>query len=273
MNFFAAFHMPHKAKSAPATDGAETQFELQILTLHNLAADIADCASAANFAAGGGATQTLTACRKVFPPPYDATRRRDDIAVRSSDPTYWVGVLQRGVSHTMHVTDLAALPGSRDAVALADCARLWRELGWLAMTAVDAMEPEARWRIAGRFSENALVVHRTFREISSGQWPCTDASGVINRLMLPQRRRLPRFALKKRCRIFSGHRVVDATTLDVSTGGIGIATNAAFELKSDVVVEIDGGRRVAGHVAWLKPGRLGMQFADDLATDDPLLAG
>ena len=68
MNFFAAFHMPHKAKSAPATDGAETQFELQILTLHNLAADIADCASAGTLAlnvSGDGTSGVLTSSSGV----------------------------------------------------------------------------------------------------------------------------------------------------------------------------------------------------------------
>ena len=275
------FHAKRRNLNPDEANG-EALFETQILTLHNLAADIVDYASAVNFVAAGGNLAALLSCQRIFPvAEINAMAAAGNVGDggQTRDILFWSSLLRRNISIAARATDqLIAVARSQpdvrpSEIAMQDCVRQWRNVVTIAIDAVNALEPESRWRLAGRYVENAFVLIRYFRMIGEGRWPSIDVTGAVVRLTLPQRRRLPRFELRQPCRIHAGLRTVAGNTLDISIGGIGVTSPSQLRLKEEVTIELHGGRRLAGIVAWIKDRRIGIQFADELSADDPLVAG
>ena len=58
---------------------------------------------------------------------------------------------------------------------------------------------------------------------------------------------------------------------DISAGGVGLARAIGLSANDEIEIEFEGGRRIASKVVWKVSGSCGVQFAEPLAADDPLL--
>ena len=148
----------------------------------------------------------------------------------------------------------------------------WRVLAQLALNAVDALEPQARWRFTGLYSENALLLAKLLRAATRGWRPCIDPKGNIFLPVLPQRRRARRFPLMQACTVHCGGAAHAAFAKDISADGIGLKDAPALPLKRGIEVELKGGRRLSGTIVWVGGGKLGVQFGSTLPRNDPLLS-
>ena len=287
MNFLAAFGFSKKPSDSPSrllvhdTTEGEALFEAQLLTLHSLIADAAIVACCANYVAAGGRIDTLLEGESYLP---SRTAQIDDlIAVETHEtlramPAH-LRVLRGNCATAAAATEqviaqVKVTPGAKPPrEALRACAGQWRAFAQLAAQTINALEPEARWRIAGRYSENAILLARLLRAIAEGRWPCVNETGGIERINLPQRRRVPRYELHEKCRVISAGGAFEGVTVDISAGGLGIRTAHTFAMRQDVKVQLESGRRLHGVVAWIKAGRIGIQFLHELVPTDPLLRG
>lgn len=155
--------------------------------------------------------------------------------------------------------------------AIAQLTAVWRTLSGDAYETVSAFEPETRWRIGGRYSENSLVLNRFLKEAIRGKFDCVDLHGEVVLPVLPQRRRAQRFALQQSCKVVVRGRRVPGFAQDISMYGIGLSCSLTVGLKEPVLIELQTGRTFKGTVAWTKEGRLGVQFDNALLRSDPLI--
>lgn len=149
---------------------------------------------------------------------------------------------------------------------------VWRQLAADSLEAVQSLEPETRWRISGRYSENALVLAKFLKEALAGGHGSVDALGNVILPVLPQRRREPRFVLLQPCKIAVRNVVLNAIARDVSRNGLGLSCDAQLRLRDAVVVELASGRRLKGRIVWVRDGLQGLQLDVPLPSTDPLIA-
>jgi hypothetical protein len=156
-------------------------------------------------------------------------------------------------------------------IELKECQDTWRAMAVLALDIVNELEPETRWRLDERYSDNSLVLARLLRQVSSGKSPCVDDMGNILLAELPQRRRAPRFSLQQNCSL--GFRGIKyrAFTRDISIQGVGLTGCPHLRLRERAEVELRNGRRLSGIVIWSKDGRVGIKFDQHLPWNDPLI--
>jgi hypothetical protein len=75
-----------------------------------------------------------------------------------------------------------------------------------------------------------------------------------------RRARRPRVEINRRVRIRCGAEVMFADALDISQGGVKIATEQKLPVDADVVVTLNGFRPLTGIVRWVKEGHVGISF-------------
>lgn len=169
------------------------------------------------------------------------------------------------------IRDAGAFTGPTISLAkLQQIAALWRKLSEECEVGVQNLEPEARWRLSGLYTENSLILGRFLREAISGSHGCVNQVGEVAIPVLPQRRKTQRYALLQPCvvRGKSGNAV--ALARDISTNAIGLTCEQSFELKERVLVELRNGRKMKGTVVWARSGQINVQFEETLPADDPL---
>jgi hypothetical protein len=266
------------AETADLLEGVAL-FEAIVGEVHLTALQVAAVASACNALAAGAPPARAGALLNFIPHKPAAIaglhRCREDLGL-SQDTASSVDLLYRQLEMAQQpthrfVAELDRL-GAPDEHAAA-LAATWRRLSQAALDAVDAMEPETRWRLTGLYSENTLILARLLRAAIDGKQPCLDARGEIVLPRLPQRRSARRFALLQNCTIHYRGARFQAFARDVSATGLGLDNATGLMLKQVIEVELKDGRVLAGTVVWAKHGRAGIEFLTALAPNDPLIAG
>lgn len=278
---FATFRKAAAPAAAPkASLEGDALFESLVLEIHEVSTDIAVVMSVINAFAGDHDARPLSPCRNFFPRPSPLAGLA--LSARSQPSP----ILETSRYLESLARDLPAAIKSLETLIetferrhefqptlrlVGACSAQWQAITRTAVAAVNALEPETRWRLSGLYSENSLMLVRTLRGVLDGKSPCVTGDGHISRLDLPQRRRLPRVPLQKRCTIHHGSGQSQAFAVDVSLGGIGLANAPKLALRDSVEIELPGGRRLQGTVAWSGAGKLGIKFLDPLSPDDPLI--
>jgi len=156
---------------------------------------------------------------------------------------------------------------------LEQIAAVWRKLAEDSRDAVLDLEPEARWRLNGVFTGNALVLSKFLKEVGSGSRACVNQQGEVALPLLPQRRKLPRYALAQSCKIFFNDSISTGITRDISKIGLTFSCDRDFALKDEVTAVLRNGRKIPGIIVWSKSGKTCLRFQASLKDDDPLISG
>jgi hypothetical protein len=88
----------------------------------------------------------------------------------------------------------------------------------------------------------------------------------------PLRRRDERRAAGITALVHCHGRFQTARVVDFSLGGLQLDGCFGVAVADQVAVELLSGHRLEGKVAWAVAGRIGMQFNQPLASDDPVVA-
>jgi hypothetical protein len=107
------------------------------------------------------------------------------------------------------------------------------------------LEPEARWRLDAAYTDNALVLGKLLKEAIAGSYACVNQYGEVALPILPQRRKVSRFALLQHCKIFSEGCVSVAFARNISKNGLSVDCDHDFRLKDTVTVVLRSGRKMA----------------------------
>lgn len=150
---------------------------------------------------------------------------------------------------------------------------VWRKLLQDCEAAVQDLEPEARWRLAGLYTANSLVLGKFVKDAIAGSHACINQVGEVAIPVLPQRRMAPRYTLLQPCLIRSQSGRAAAFARDISRNGIGLVCEQALQLKERVLIELRNGRRMRGTIVWLRDDTLNIQFDEPLADDDAIFLG
>lgn len=105
-----------------------------------------------------------------------------------------------------------------------------------------------------------------------------DVLGVIAAELVSQpgeRRRLPRVELQTPVKLQIGPRVVNATVIDVSQGGLKIALREHLDTDTPLTVALTGFRQLPSTVRWCEGGFAGVNFDEELSWQEimPWLRG
>lgn len=84
-------------------------------------------------------------------------------------------------------------------------------------------------------------------------------------------RRAPRHPVHIRALLHKGSSFQTTTITDLSSGGAGLESAVGIFPADMIEIELMDGRRIAGKVSWWLMGCCGVQFLEELASDDPLL--
>lgn len=150
---------------------------------------------------------------------------------------------------------------------------VWRKLAEDCRDAVLELEPEARWRLNGVYTGNALVLTKFLKEAMGGLRTCVNQHGEVALPLLPQRRQMPKYVVLQPCKVFSQESASTAFARDVSKNDLTIDCDRNFRLKDAVVVVLRNGRKLPGLIVWSKDGKSGIRFDNPLSDDDPLISG
>lgn len=153
---------------------------------------------------------------------------------------------------------------------LQQIAALWKKLSEDCESAVQELEPEARWRLGGLYTGNALLLGKFVRDAISGSYDCVNQIGEVAIPVLPQRRKTARYILLQPCKIRGADGSSIALAHDISRNGLELTCERSFSVKERVRVELRSGRKFSGIVVWTRQKLVNIQFDDALASDDPL---
>ncbi len=259
-----------------------TLFEALMCELHWTALQIGGVCSIVNSCASSGGN-IPDSCRNQFPitSPVIATAisKGGDLNINKSIASR-IGLLMQNLADATHMTlpyvgrsgvNNAARPPHR---AITQLAVVWRKLCEDALEVINELEPEARWRLNGLYTENVLILGKFLKDASRGKFDGVDVHGEIALPVLAQRRRSPRFALLQPCKVIARGAAYPAFARDISLHGMGITCKSdALKLKDNIVIELQVGRRFEGVVVWSRDGGYGIQFRTALAKNDPLILG
>lgn len=258
-------------------------FEALICEFHWTALQIAAVTSVMNACLSSGRPWTMRSCRNLLPVEASVVSLAlrswqemgiaKEIALRIDRIYLDLAHAKRLTEPFIDVTDTRGMSGKIDFIKLEQLTVFWRKLTKDTFDAIHALEPEARWRMNGLYSQNTLILGKFLKEAVDGRHSCVDSLGEVALPVLPQRRRAPRFALLEHCKVETRGITVPAFAHDISKNGIGIACKHALALKETVIIELSSGRRFKAVVVWGKDGRVGLHFDKPLANNDPLIFG
>jgi len=149
---------------------------------------------------------------------------------------------------------------------------LWRKLSEDCNAAVQALEPETRWRLNELYSSNTFVLGKFLKAAATGAHGCVNQYGEVALPVLPQRRKTTRYMLLQPCRITAQGATSIAFARDISKNGIGLNCERELRLKDAVLIELRNGRRMRGVVVWRRGEKAGIQFDTALSDGDPLIS-
>lgn len=146
----------------------------------------------------------------------------------------------------------------------------WRGVASSAIESLRLLDPIVRKNLPVLYAKNSAVVAEFLRDASNGSIRRVNSLGEIKLPDLPQRRRNPRKALERSCRIIASGRILPAIVRDVSRNGLGVSCDHTFRIGEHAQVELQGGRRLKAVVAWCDGSRTGFNLEAPLVTSDLL---
>ncbi len=150
---------------------------------------------------------------------------------------------------------------------------VWRKLAEDCRNAIVELEPETRWKLAGGYTANALVLGRFLKEAMAGSRACVDHYGEVALPILPQRRRTPQYRLDQPCKISWQAGTIISLARSISKDGISFECDRSLALREPVSISLRNGRKMQGHIVCSSGGRTDARFISSLPDDDKLLAG
>lgn len=150
---------------------------------------------------------------------------------------------------------------------------VWRKVSGHALKAVHALDPDLQRCLPERYHQNTLVLVKLVRSAIDGGEPCIDDNGHCFLPDLPQRRPATRRNIYLPCMLEHQGKTSRAVVKDISTGGIGLERACQLTVQNVIVVELEGGRCLAGTVVWSRNKSAGIKFDAPLKSTDPLLIG
>lgn len=261
---------------------ASARFETLVCEFHWTALQIGAIASCMNASLASRRSWMLRACSNLVPVEAPAIK----MALRSWQdiglPRDIAAAIARSYSDLADAKKLTIpLIGSAGnfvapqipAAKLEQITVVWRKLAEDCRDAVLELEPEARWRLNGAYTGNALVLSKFLKEAMMGLQTCVNHHGEVAMPILPQRRQIPRFIMLQNCMIFSPAGAFSAFARDVSKNDLRVNCDQTFRVKDPVVVILRNGRKLPSLIVWSKDGMAAVRFDTPLSDDDPLISG
>jgi hypothetical protein len=149
----------------------------------------------------------------------------------------------------------------------------WRGVCKAAILAIDEIDDVLAPVLPKLSRQSSKVLIGLLADAKDGGRPCIDEHGRIHTPMLPQQRHAVRRTLFQDCGIRYRGLSAKVFVKDVSTGGLGLDRVPQLAPGEIVAVELRGGRRFTGVVAWSSGTEAGIKFATSLSPTDPLLMG
>jgi hypothetical protein len=276
---------PQTSARQPASPSSPTEgnalFEALVCDFHWTALEIGAITCCMNASLISGQTWMLRSCRNLVPIQSALVK----LALSSWQNTGLPRGLASEISSLyLNLTDAKALalPLINSAGVfveprislqrLEQITAVWRKLAEDCHGTVQTLEPETRWRLNGLYTANTLVLGRFLKDAIAGRRSCINQFGEVALPVLPQRRRTRRYTLLQPCKVHTRNGTIVAMARDISKIGVDLECNREFKLKDPVTLELRSGRNMKGIVVWYKTGKVGVQFDDPLADDDPLIS-
>lgn len=280
------FAEPAKPRPAPVAWNEPVEgsalFETLVCEFHWTTLQIGAIASCMNASSASRRSWMLRACSNLVPVESPVVK----VALRSWQdiglPRELAGAIARLYFNLADAKKLALplITGAGAFVAprvplakLEQITAVWRKLAEDCRDAVLELEPEARWRLNGAYTDNALVLSKFLKEAMAGSRTCVNQYGEVALPILPQRRKTPRYTLLQHCKIFSQETSSIAFAREVSKNGLSIDCQRDFRLKDAVVVVLRNGRKMPGLIVWCKNGKAAVRFDSPLSDEDQLISG
>lgn len=146
----------------------------------------------------------------------------------------------------------------------------WRQLSQTATQVMNAIEPVVKNRLPGPYSADARTLVGFLRDAATGDTKRVSPAGEISLPALNQRRKAPRIAVDRPCRLLLPSLTLSAKLEDVSSHGLGVICGHAFPKRQPLTVELDDGRLLKATVVRQNGDRVGLSLARPLANNDPL---
>ncbi|RUO98734.1 PilZ domain-containing protein [Hyphomicrobium sp.] len=270
---------PPEAVSLLDLDQGHALFEAFVCEFHWTVLQIGAIASSMNASIANRRAWAIRSCSNLIPVESPVIRAALNSATAIGLPKKLAASLQKifldlsdAKSQTVPVIrDAGAFTGPEiSAAKLEQTAALWRTLAAECETAVQLLEPEARWRLSGLYTGNCLVLGRFLRAAISGAYDCVNQFGEVAIPVLPQRRISTRYALLQPCILHGAAGRSPAFAHDFSKYGINLSSERSFEVKERAVVELRSGRKMRGMIVWARSQQLSLQFDEPLAGADAL---
>jgi len=151
-------------------------------------------------------------------------------------------------------------------------AEQWRRLSAEFKSALEAVMSETRRRLPAPYDADGRGLIAFLGEAANGDTRRVGRSGEIELPRLRQRRSSPRIAVRHVCALLLPGGRVAAEIEDVSRNGLGLRCQQKLSEGQEVVVELEGGRKLTGVVARVQGEQAGMRLSAPLPSNDPLFA-
>ena len=171
-----------------------------------------------------------------------------------------------------------AKAGTPDEIRLSDrgatsrSAEQWRRLAADFKSALEAVMSETRRRLPAAYDNDGRALIAFLDEAAKGDARRVSVGGEIALPRLRQRRSSPRAAVRHACALLLPGGRVAAAIEDVSRNGLGLRCREKLREGQEVVVELDGGRKLTGVVARVQGEQAGLKLSGPLPSNDPLFA-
>jgi hypothetical protein len=147
----------------------------------------------------------------------------------------------------------------------------WQQISERALEVVEALDPEVKRCLSGRYSENTAVLIALLKGVVDGGHPCLDARGYPYLPELAQRRPSPRRAVFHAWTLEHQGKTSRAIVRDISASGLGLDHARELTPQEVILVQFEDTRCIRGRVVWTKGTRAAVKFDAPLDSEDPLL--
>ncbi len=120
-------------------------------------------------------------------------------------------------------------------------------------------------------TQRFIALCQLLEEAKGPAYPCVETDGYVVVPGWAERRRQARYEINIPALIEFGPVSYEISIVDVSRGGLGIDGIQVLLAGDTVTVNLPDGRSLPARVAWVSGARAGLELADPLAPDDPLL--
>lgn len=270
----AAEESPPGGSGSPAANG-KFLFEMIVADLHWSSVQVATLCMMAAACTAPEARFSLRSCRHIA---YDDTRvmrlalrYSEDVGVSAEirqklEKLYAdLAVMQKQI--LPFVDSLKLSPAQRDQLQ-----RLLPSIRRIALAAADALsrlDASSRARLHSNYADDGATIRQFLGRAARGDLGEIDRFGVLTTPPIKQRRTSPRVATNIRCRLALAQGDVEATIIDVSRKGLGLACQTTLNDQQEIAVLI-GARRLEGVVARIQGRQIGLTLRTPLAFNDPL---